>query len=68
MLTFFFTLQLLNQKQISSWSSKEKLSSPVIYDALGSQYVAVFSRSQLRLWTENEENLDRIKKIKVRIP
>ncbi|PNF31620.1 hypothetical protein B7P43_G17189 [Cryptotermes secundus] len=56
--------KLLHQKQISSWSSREKLSSPVIYDAVGSQYVAVFNRSQLRLWTENEENLDKIKKIK----
>lgn len=66
--TFFLTLQLLNQKQICSWSSKEKLSSPVVYDAVGSQYVAVFNRSQLRLWTENEDNLDKIKKVKVRIP
>jgi hypothetical protein len=57
----------LNQKQISSWSSKEKLSSPVVYDAVGNQYIAVFSRNQLRSWPEHEENVDKIKKIKVRI-
>jgi hypothetical protein len=60
-------LQLLNQKQISSWSSKEKLSSPVVYDAAGNQYIAVFNRNQLRSWTEHEENLDKLKKIKVKI-
>jgi hypothetical protein len=59
--------QLLSQKQISSWSSKGNLSSPVVYDAVGNQYIAVFGRNQLRLWTEHEENLDKVKKIKVRI-
>ncbi|XP_069688023.1 nucleolar protein 11-like isoform X1 [Periplaneta americana] len=56
--------KLLNQKQISSWSSKEKLSSPVIYDELGNQYIAVFNRNQLRIWSESEDNLDKIKKFK----
>lgn len=36
-----------------------------MYDARGNQYVAVFSRNELRLWTEHEENLDKVKKIKV---
>lgn len=56
-----------SQKQIGSWSSKGKLSSPVVYDAVGNQYIAVFSRNELRLWTEHEENLDKVKKMKVRI-
>jgi hypothetical protein len=59
-------LQLSSQKQIGSWSSKGKLSSPVVYDADGNQYIAVFSRNELRLWTEHEENLDKVKKMKVR--
>jgi len=36
-----------------------------VYDEDGSQYIAVFSRNELRLWTEHEENLDKVKKIKV---
>ncbi|PSN52742.1 hypothetical protein C0J52_06156 [Blattella germanica] len=60
--------KLLNQKQINSWSSKEKLSSPVIYDSVGNQYIAVFNKTQLRIWTENVENLDRVKKIKFQEP
>ncbi|GFG36472.1 hypothetical protein Cfor_11811 [Coptotermes formosanus] len=62
---FQFLSLLLSQKQISSWSSKGKLSSPVVYDIVGNQYIAVFSRNELRLWTEHEENLDKIKKIKL---
>lgn len=54
-----------SQKQIGSWSSKGKLSSPVVYDAVGNQYIAVFGRNELRLWTEHEENLDKVKKMKV---
>jgi len=61
----FVILQLSSQKQIGSWSSKGKLSSPVVYDAGGNQYIAVFSRNELRLWTEHEENLDKVKKMKV---
>ncbi|KAJ9575909.1 hypothetical protein L9F63_007221 [Diploptera punctata] len=56
--------KLMNQKQINSWSSKEKLSSPVIYDSIGNQYIAIFNKTQLRIWTENDENLDKVKKIK----
>jgi len=37
-----------------------------MYDADGNQYIAVFSRNELRLWTEHEENLDKVKKMKVR--
>jgi hypothetical protein len=36
-----------------------------VYDADGNQYIAVFSRNELRLWTEHEENLDKVKKIRV---
>jgi hypothetical protein len=56
--------KLSSQKQIGSWSSKGKLSSPVVYDAGGNRYIAVFSRNELRLWTEHEENLDKVKKMK----
>lgn len=36
-----------------------------MYDADGNQYIAVFSRNEVRLWTEHEENLDKVKKIRV---
>lgn len=48
-----------------SWSTKEKLSSPVVYDRKGDRYVAVFNQNFMRLWNETENNLDKIKKIKV---
>ncbi|XP_066991508.2 nucleolar protein 11 [Anabrus simplex] len=56
--------RLQDQKQVGSWSSKDKLSSAVIYDPVGCQFAAVFNHNQLRLWKENDEQLDKVKKYK----
>lgn len=57
--------QLADQKQASSWSSKDKLSAPVIFDSVGKQYVAVFNQSIVRLWESVEVDLNKVKKLKV---
>ncbi|XP_046400284.1 uncharacterized protein LOC124166679 [Ischnura elegans] len=56
--------KIVDRKQVGSWSTREKLTSPVIYDPIGSQYVAVFNRNQIRTWKEEDENLDSVKKHK----
>ncbi|KAK3916639.1 Nucleolar protein 11 [Frankliniella fusca] len=56
--------KLADQKQASSWSSKDKLSAPVIYDDVGKQYIAVFNQSIVRMWESTEVDLNRIKKLK----
>ncbi|XP_063228658.1 uncharacterized protein LOC134534276 [Bacillus rossius redtenbacheri] len=60
--------KLQNQKQIGSWATKDKLTSPVIYDPVGGRYVGVFAHSQLRLWSESEERLEAVKKHKFQTP
>ncbi|CAG2053493.1 unnamed protein product [Timema podura] len=59
---------VVNQKQVGSWSTKDKLTSPVVYDRGRKQYVGVFIQSQLRLWARKEEHLDKIKKHKFKLP
>ncbi|RZB40866.1 nucleolar protein 11 [Asbolus verrucosus] len=56
--------KLLDQKQLYSWRTKEKFSSPIIYDRQQSKYVAVFNESYLRMWNGKEEFLDKLKKFK----
>lgn len=56
--------KLADQKQASSWSSKDKLSAPVIYDNVGKKYVAVFNQSILRMWDNTEVDLNKLKKHK----
>ncbi|KAK7790230.1 hypothetical protein R5R35_009342 [Gryllus longicercus] len=56
-----------DQKQVSSWSSKDKLTSPVVYNVNNSQYSAVFNHDQLRMWSE-EDQLDKVKKYKFQEP
>ncbi|KAJ8941329.1 hypothetical protein NQ318_004773 [Aromia moschata] len=56
--------KLSDQKQISSWKTKEKFSSPVIYDSKYSQYLAVFNQLCIKFWSKDEENLDKLKKYK----
>nr|CAD7430518.1 unnamed protein product [Timema monikensis] len=59
---------VVNQNQVGSWSTKDKLTSPVVYDRGRKQYVGVFIQSQLRLWARKEEHLDKIKKHKFKLP
>lgn len=60
--------KLSDQKEVSSWSSKDKLSAPVVYDPAGQQYVGVFNASQISLWEDNNAQLNKIKKYKFRSP
>nr|XP_018896692.1 PREDICTED: nucleolar protein 11 [Bemisia tabaci] len=53
-----------DQKQESSWSSKDKLSAPVVFDNNQEHYVGVFNGNQIRLWTKEADQLDKIKKYK----
>lgn len=56
--------KLADQKQASSWSSKDKLTAPVLYDVVGKQYVAVFNNSIIRVWDSAEVDLNKVKKLK----
>nr|CAI5840690.1 unnamed protein product [Callosobruchus analis] len=55
--------KLSDQKQIVCWRTREKFSSPVLYDRTLAKYVAVFNQSYIKVW-EAEENLDKVKKYK----
>jgi len=53
--------QLQDLKQISSWSSKERLTTQVIYDRFKQRYVAVFNEKKIRVWSEKEADLNNVK-------
>lgn len=61
-------LQLQNLKQISSWSSKERLTSQVIYDRSKQRYVAAFNEKKIRVWSEDEVDLNNVKGYKFQLP
>ncbi|XP_011639303.1 uncharacterized protein LOC105428612 [Pogonomyrmex barbatus] len=52
---------LQDLKQISSWSSKERLTTQVIYDRSKQCYIAAFNERKIRLWSEEEANLNNVK-------
>lgn len=56
--------KLSDQKQIKSWRTKDKFSSPVLFNKEDKLYCAVFNQTILRTWNCNDENLDKLKKIK----
>ncbi|KRT78683.1 hypothetical protein AMK59_7154, partial [Oryctes borbonicus] len=61
--------KLSNQKQIQSWRTKDKFTSPVLFDKNEDKYIAVFNQTTLRLWSQDgTENLDKIKKYKFAKP
>lgn len=53
--------QLQDLKQISSWSSKERLTTQVIYDRFKQRYVAAFNERKIRVWSEEEADLNNVK-------
>lgn len=57
-----------DQKQLSSWRTKDKFSSPVYYDCKLNKYVAAFNYAYVRTWTDEDESLDKIKKYKFNQP
>lgn len=60
--------QLQDLKQSRSWSSKEKLVSRVIYDKSNQRYAAAFKEKKIRVWSEEEEDLNNVKGYKFRFP
>ena len=60
--------QLQDVKQVSSWSTKERLTSQVIYDETAKIYAAVFNEKNIRVWSEEETELDKVKKYKFPLP
>ncbi|XP_066153868.1 nucleolar protein 11 [Euwallacea fornicatus] len=53
-----------DQKQLCSWRTKEKFSSQVVFDKNLQKYVAVFNQNFIRVWGDEEESLDKVKKYK----
>lgn len=64
-LKYWTSFQLSNQKQITSWTALDKLSSKVIYDFNSKEYVGLFARKWIRCWTADCSDINKIKKIKV---
>ncbi|KAK0181686.1 hypothetical protein PV327_003951 [Microctonus hyperodae] len=60
--------KLHDLKQVSSWSTKERLTTPVIYDKQTDRYVAIFNEKHIRVWSKNETDLDKVKRYKFRFP
>lgn len=60
-----YEFQLSNQKQITSWTALDKLSSKVIYDFNSKKYVGVFARKWIRCWSTDCSDINKIKKLKV---
>lgn len=55
---------VMDQNQEFSWITKEKFSSPVIYDSKTQKYVAVFNHLFIRCWEPETPKLDNLKKFK----
>ncbi|EFN74891.1 Nucleolar protein 11 [Camponotus floridanus] len=61
--------KLQDLKQISSWSSKERLTTQVIYDRSKQRYVAAFNEKKVRVWSSEEEtDLNNVKGYKFQSP
>lgn len=60
--------RISDQKQIHSWRTKDKFSSPVIYVKETDQYAAVFNHIYVRTWNGDEEYVDKLKKFKFNKP
>ncbi|XP_045450813.1 nucleolar protein 11 [Melitaea cinxia] len=56
--------RLSDQKQIGGWTSKEHVTSTVIFDKDQDSYVGVFNRNTIKMWKEDSDNLDKTKKYK----
>lgn len=60
--------QLQDLKQVSSWSSKERLTTQVTYDKETGRYTAVFNEKYIRVWNRDETDLDKVKRHKFNFP
>ncbi|XP_043503021.1 nucleolar protein 11 [Polistes fuscatus] len=60
--------KLQDLKQISSWSSKERLTTSVIYDKTAQRYAAVFNERKIKVWSVEESDLNNVKGYKFQFP
>ncbi|XP_011689283.1 PREDICTED: nucleolar protein 11 [Wasmannia auropunctata] len=60
--------KLQDLKQIRSWSSKERLTTQVIYDRFKQRYAAAFNERKIRVWSEEETDLNNVKGYKFSSP
>ncbi|XP_076174272.1 nucleolar protein 11 [Ptiloglossa arizonensis] len=60
--------KLQDPKQLSSWTSKDRLTTQVIYDETTHRYVAIFNEKKIRLWSEKETDLNSIRGYKFQFP
>ncbi|CAK1544827.1 unnamed protein product [Leptosia nina] len=56
--------RLSDQKQIGGWTSKDHITSAVIYDTEQESYIGVFNKNTIKAWKDEGENLDKLKKYK----
>ncbi|KAJ2943516.1 hypothetical protein O0L34_g16627 [Tuta absoluta] len=56
--------RLSDQKQIGGWTSRDHITSTVVYDEDQDNYVGVFNNNSIKIWKEDAENLDKVKKFK----
>ena len=61
---FFFHLKLTDQKPLKSWSTRQSnpLTCQCVYDSHNEKYVGILNHKHLCEWSENEANLEDIKK------
>lgn len=50
---------------MGGWTSKDHITSAVIYDKEQESYVSVFNKNTIKTWKEDSVNLDKVKKYKV---
>ncbi|CAG9088657.1 unnamed protein product [Plutella xylostella] len=56
--------RLSDQKQIGGWTSKDHITSAVIFDHELDSYVGVFNNNTIKTWANDTENLEKVKKYK----
>ncbi|XP_004924174.2 nucleolar protein 11 [Bombyx mori] len=56
--------RLSDQKQVGGWTSKDHITSAVIYDDTNGNYIGVFNNNIIKTWQEDSANLDKSKKFK----
>ncbi|XP_015176123.1 PREDICTED: nucleolar protein 11 [Polistes dominula] len=60
--------KLQDLKQINSWSSKQRLTTSVIYDKIAQRYAAVFNERKIKVWSVEESDLNNVKGCKFQFP
>ncbi|KAL4719177.1 hypothetical protein ACJJTC_017601 [Scirpophaga incertulas] len=56
--------RLSDQKQVCGWTSRDHITSAVVYDNEKDVYVGVFNKNTIKMWKDDSESLDKVKKYK----